>query len=87
LKLGYAHPRRFDAREISRLLAESGFAVQRVRRANLLPKNLTGMPEGLRRVYRQFGRASVGLDGLLCRVPGLDRIAGVLEVTARRGAS
>ncbi len=87
LKLGYAHPRRYDEGEIAGLLRRTGFTVQRVRRANLLPKNLTGMPEGLRRAYGRFGRTMVGLDGGLCRLPGIDRIAGVLEVTGRRTGS
>jgi len=87
LELGYAHPRRFDVAEISRLLEGTGFSVGRVRRANLLPKNLTGMPEGLRRVYGRFGRALVALDGGLCRIPGIDQVAGVLEITGRRSGS
>lgn len=86
-KLGYAHPRRYDDGEISELLRRTGFSVQRIRRANLLPKNLTGMPEGLRRAYGKFGRTMVGLDGALCRLPGIDQIAGVLEVTGRRTGS
>ena len=86
LKLGYAHPRRFHRAEIAALLGRTGFAVERVRRANLLPKNLTGMPEGLRRLYGRSGRAIVALDAILSRLPGVRHIAGVLEVTARRAA-
>ena len=86
LKLGYAHPRRFDAAEISRLLGRTGFAVQRVRRANMLPKNLTGMPEAVRRIYGRGNRTVIACDGLLCAIPLLNQFAGVLEVTARRVA-
>ena len=87
LKIGYTHPRRFHLGEISALLQRTGFSVQRVRRANLLPKTLTGMPEALRRAYGNSGRAMVALDAGLSRLPGIRHIAGVLEVTARRASS
>jgi SAM-dependent methyltransferase len=87
LKIGYTHPRRFHLAELAALLGQTGFAVKRVRRANLLPKTLTGMPEGLRRAYGKSGRALVALDAGLAGLPGIRHVAGVLEVTARRGGS
>jgi SAM-dependent methyltransferase len=84
LRLGYAHPRRYTIGEITKLLRSTGYTVRRVRRANLLPKNLTGMPEGIRSAYSRMSRALIGLDGRLCAIPGLDHLAGVLEITARR---
>ena len=82
-KLGYAHPRRYHAREIRDLLGEAGFTIQRLRRANLIPKNLTGMPAGLRSLYSRFSRPLIRLDGWTSQLPGLNHVAGVLEVTAR----
>ncbi len=84
LRLGYSHSRRYHASEIAAMLQSAGFQVQRIRRANLIPKNLTGMPAGVRRLYNRFSRALIGLDGWLCRIPGLNRLAGVLEVKARK---
>jgi hypothetical protein len=83
-KLGYSHPRRYTAAEITRLLADAGYRVQRVRRMNLIPKNLTGMPGRIRRIYNGFSRPLIALDGGLSRVPGLNQAAGVLEIAAQR---
>ena len=85
LHLGYAHPRRYTAAEIGRMLAATGYRLDHVGRANLIPKNLTGMPAALRALYSQFSRPLIALDGQLCRVPGVNELAGVLEVVATRG--
>jgi SAM-dependent methyltransferase len=82
--VGYSHPRRFTAREIRALLERTGFRIRRLRRNNMFPKNLTGMPESVRTLYSRVARGIVGLDGLLSRAPGLNRIAGVLEVLAQQ---
>ena len=84
LRIGYSHPRRYTAAEIEAMLTVAGFDVERVRRNNLLPKNLTGLPDMLRSLYSRFGRALISLDGALSRIPGLNQIAGVLEIFARR---
>ncbi|MCU6501051.1 methyltransferase domain-containing protein [Rugamonas sp. A1-17] len=81
-KLGYTHPRRYSAAEIVGILEDRGFQVTSLRRANLVPKNLTGMPAGLRRIYSRFSRPLIVLDRYLCRLPLLNRVAGVLEIVA-----
>jgi SAM-dependent methyltransferase len=81
-KLGYAHPRRYTSREIQAMLREAGFGVRRIRRANLVPKNLTGMPAALREAYSRLSRPLIAIDGLICRLPLLNQIAGVLEIEA-----
>ncbi len=85
--LGYAHPRRYTATEITNMLKQTGYSVQRIRRANLIPKNLTGMPNKLRTIYSRFSKTLITLDGNLCKVPVLNHIAGVLEVTAQRNST
>ncbi len=82
LKLGYTHPRRYHAAEIIGILEDKGFRVASLRRANLVPKNLTGMPMGVRRIYSRFSRPLIVLDRYLCRIPLLNRVAGVLEIIA-----
>jgi SAM-dependent methyltransferase len=84
LRLGYAHPRRYSASEITEMLREAGYTVLRIRHANLIPKNLTGMPQIIRATYSRASRVLIALDGILCRIPVLNRFAGVLEVTAQR---
>jgi SAM-dependent methyltransferase len=83
-KLGYAHPRRYTVPEISQLLIDAGYGVDRVRRANLIPKNLTGMPNRLRRLYSRASRPLIRMDGWLSQTPVLNQAAGVLEIVARR---
>ena len=83
-KLGYSHPRRYTAAEITPLLRDTGYEVRRLRRANLIPKNLTGMPATLRRLYSRFSRSLIAADGCLAQIPGVNQLAGVLEITARK---
>jgi SAM-dependent methyltransferase len=84
LKLGYTHPRRYTSSEISRILSENGYTVRRLRRANLIPKNLTGIPSVLRDIYSRLGKLLIAADRALCFIPGLNQFAGVLEITAQR---
>jgi SAM-dependent methyltransferase len=84
LKLGYAHPRRYTAREITTMLNAHGYTLLRLRRANLIPKNLTGLPGIVRRLYSRASRTLIAADGWLSNWPMLRHIAGVLEITARR---
>jgi SAM-dependent methyltransferase len=81
-KLGYSHPRRYSEPEINRILRQAGFEVVGLRRSNFIPKNLTGLPMRIRRFYSRFSLPLMVLDRFLCRVPMLNRIAGVLEVSA-----
>jgi hypothetical protein len=58
----------------------------RLRRANLVPKNLTGMSATVRRVYSRFSRSLIAADGYLAQLPGVNQVAGALELTARKEA-
>ena len=84
LRLGEGHSRRFTATEIATMLRQTGYQVDALRRTNLVPRNLTGMPERVRAAYSRHARGLIALDEGLSRVPGLDRVAGALEVVARR---
>ena len=82
LRLGYFHPRRYSAAEIASLLDAAGFDVVRLRRANFMPKNLTGLPEAVKRIYNRFSPFWMVLDKVLCALPLINRLAGVMEITA-----
>ena len=86
-RLGYSHPRRFSKREIAEILTENGFAVERVRHANMVPKNLSGMPPTVKSWYGRLTPALAALDALTSRLPGLNLLSGTLEVTARSGCT
>ncbi|HUF64407.1 MAG TPA: methyltransferase domain-containing protein [Gemmatimonadaceae bacterium] len=85
LRIGYSHPRRFTEREIRALLDSAGFDVKRLRRFNMLPKNLTGVPQLARNFYSRFTRGIMIVDRALSSVPMLNRVAGVIEVYAQKG--
>jgi len=81
-KLGYAHPRRYIDREIKSMLVDTGFTTTRLRHANLIPKNLTGMPASLRNLYSKASKPLIQLDQLFSNLPLVHNIAGVIELTA-----
>ena len=56
LRMGYHHPVKYTRRTIGSLLHEAGFSIERVARANLLPKNLTGMPRQARNAFGRLGQ-------------------------------
>ncbi len=87
LGIGYSHPRRFTASEIEGILGETGFRTERLRRGNMLPKNLTGLPDALRRLYSGWTTGVLAADRALSSVPLLNQVAGVLEVIARKTSS
>jgi SAM-dependent methyltransferase len=84
LGLGVGHRRRFTATEICGLLRQEGFVVESLRRTNLVPRNLTGMPDRLRDAYSRMAPCLIAADEVLSRAPGLEHVAGALEVIARR---
>jgi SAM-dependent methyltransferase len=84
LRLGYTHPRRYTAAEIKTMLQRTGYTVTRVRRGNMLPKNLSGVPGWAAGMYNSAAQLVLAADRLLCQVPVLNHLAGVLEVTAIR---
>jgi SAM-dependent methyltransferase len=83
LKRGYCHPRRYTVKEITMILEQTGYSVERIRCVNLIPKNLTGLPEKLRVAYSRLSKLLIAFDGVLCKTPGLNLIAGALEITAQ----
>lgn len=83
-KLGYSHPRRYTADEISKLLQQNGYAVKHLAHANLIPKNLTGIPGLVRNFYSRFSQPLLAPDKALCRLPGPNYLAGVFEIVAQR---
>jgi SAM-dependent methyltransferase len=83
-KLGYAHPRRYATAEIVGMLKQASFVVREIRRANLIPKNLTGMPAALRKVYSKASRPLITLDQVVAQTPLLRNVAGVFEIFAEK---
>ncbi|HEU5012374.1 MAG TPA: class I SAM-dependent methyltransferase [Roseiflexaceae bacterium] len=81
---GYTHPRRYTASEITAMLHATGFRVASIGRANMLPKNLTGVPPWVRGLYNLAGRKLLTADAVLSGLPLLNQLAGVLEVVAVR---
>jgi ubiquinone/menaquinone biosynthesis C-methylase UbiE len=83
-KLGYAHERRYTAAGIAALLEAAGFVVEQVGRANMLPKNFTGLPRQAQALFDLAPDAVLAADVGLSQLPGLNQVAGALEVVARK---
>jgi SAM-dependent methyltransferase len=76
------HPRRYTPRGIRRQLESCGFRVLRQRRANFLPKNLTGLPPRARRAYNRVGDLVDLVDIGLSKVPLLNLLCHSIEIIA-----
>ena len=83
-ELGYAHERRYTARATQQLLANHGFNVIATRRANMLPKTFTGLPAHIRTLFDLAPGAVLAADSGMARLPGINLLAGVLEIVARK---
>jgi 2-polyprenyl-3-methyl-5-hydroxy-6-metoxy-1,4-benzoquinol methylase len=81
-KLGYVHERKYTVQSIRQLLAEEGFGIRNIQRANMLPKNFTGFPARLKQIFEKQPTLVLKVDHALSRVPLLNQISGILELTA-----
>lgn len=77
------HPVKYTPNTASRLLRQAGFDIVEWRHANMLPKNLIGLPRQLKALYGQAGAIVMELDCVLSRVAFLNWISGTIEVVAR----
>lgn len=78
------HPVRYTVKQTHELLAQNGFAVEKIWRFNFIPKNLTGLPRSLKRIYGNFYRFFYPLDHALSRIPLINLLSGVIEGVARK---
>jgi SAM-dependent methyltransferase len=78
------HPVKYTFRTFREIMARHGFRLERRWRACMLPHNLTGLPGPLRRAYGKLSAPVHALDAVLCRVPGVNLISGVVEGVAVR---
>ena len=81
-----AHPVKFTSRTAVSLLSAHGFEVEKQWRRNLLPKNLTGLPQWFKTAYGSLFRQIGAIDGLLANIPPASLFSGVLEFIARKRA-
>lgn len=76
------HPRGYTPQSISRKLEAVGFRVVQRRRANSLPKNLTGLPPLARSAYNRIARLVDLVDLGLSKVPLLNLLCHSIEIIA-----
>ena len=77
----YEHDRLYDERSAHEVLSRHGFAVQEMRRMNMLPLTLTG------RVANRAASAIWAANRALSRVPGLNRFATNVEAVANTSSA
>jgi ubiquinone/menaquinone biosynthesis C-methylase UbiE len=78
------HPRRYTYKGTKPLLEEAGFEIVAWRRANLIPKNLTGLPPSIRSFYNRIARYLIASEKFLVRLPLVNRLCHSLEFVARK---
>lgn len=82
LHMGGTHDRRYTLAGVQALLRAAGLRVEMARRTNMIPKHFTGLPESLRTRGGRLAPANLWLDRRLAAIPGLNQVAGLLEVIA-----
>lgn len=78
------HPVRYTMRQTEKLLTDAGFEVKKLWKFNLIPKNLTGLPWRVKRLYGRFYPLFYPLDSALSKIPILNLLSGVIEGIARK---
>jgi SAM-dependent methyltransferase len=76
------HPRRYTPRSVKRELEAAGFRLVHQRRANFLPKILTGLPSVARRTYNRIAYLVNALDLRLSKVALLNLLCHSIEIIA-----
>jgi SAM-dependent methyltransferase len=76
------HPHRYTPQSIKSELEAVGFRVLHQRRANLLPKNLTGAPPSARSAYNRIAYGVDSLDLMLSKMPLLNLLCHSIEIVA-----
>ncbi len=78
------HDRLYTMDAVRALLARFGFHALETWYANTLPRNLTPLPESLRRRLGAYPCAWLRAERWVSRVPGVARLSGVVEGVFRR---
>lgn len=78
------HPVKYTTTQTREMLTKNGFKVEKLWRFNLIPKNLTGMPDRMKRIYGRLYRFLYPVDAALSAIPVLNLLSGVIEGVARK---
>jgi SAM-dependent methyltransferase len=76
------HPVKYTSAILRAALVRHGLVLERVARGNFLPQTLPRGVRTLQRAWDLFGRAWYALDRAGSRLPGINRVCGVLEGVA-----
>lgn len=76
------HPVKYDKKKIYGFLEKSGFKIVKIKRSNVLPKNLTGLPKFTKKVYGSLYFLMNPFDNFLSKIPLINCLCGVFEIIA-----
>lgn len=76
------HPVKFDKKKINEMLLKSGFKILKIKKSSALPKNLTGLPKIIKKIYGSLYFLVIPVDNFFSRLPLLNCICGVFEIVA-----
>ena len=78
------HPDKYTFGRIRHILRNQSFVVKRGWRRNVLPRNLTGLSRRVKSTYGRYYRQIESLDSILCSLPPVSLVSGVIEVVAQK---
>ncbi|SRR6266436_891086 len=78
------HPDKYTFRRIEQLLHAHSFTLERKWRRNVLPRNLTGLSQRVKRAYGKYYREIESVDHVLANFLPTSIFSGVIEVIAKR---
>ncbi|OGS37876.1 MAG: hypothetical protein A2551_07980 [Elusimicrobia bacterium RIFOXYD2_FULL_34_30] len=76
------HPVKFNKNEISEFLQGFGYKIIKIKRNNILPKSLIGLPSIIKNIYGSLCFLIIPIDRFLAKIPLINYFCGVFEVIA-----
>lgn len=78
------HDRRYTLKHTKQMLQQTGFNIVIARRHNFFPKNLTGLPIGVREFYNRQESKFTTVENILVKIPVVNWLCHSLEFVVQK---
>ncbi len=78
------HPVKYTFKSTDKLLREAGFQITKKRYSNFIPKNIAFMDGGFHDFYSKYSDFFLRFENIMTKIPGLNRLSGVMEIIATK---
>lgn len=79
-----SHPVKFCVNEIRDILELNGFNIVYLKRRGMVPRNLTGFPIKIKKIYAYLSSVLFPLDKVLSNIPLINYICNTFEIIAKK---